>query len=406
MGHHAHKELSAADVTLPADSGWRKLPIIGAILAALGIVGTFAIGDPSGHGAHLWSWVIAVMYWASIAIGATFFVLIFFVGRAEWHVAARRPIEAMMGAVPVMILLLGVVLIFGLEHVYAWAAPGAADHDPILAAKAPFLNEQFFIGRWVFYLVAMGGIATYFRTQLLKQDKTGDHEISRRLRMLAAPAIAVMALSMTFMSFDWMMSTDAHWFSTIYGLIYFAGGFMGAFAVLAICLISLRPHMGGAVTTHHFHGTGKMMWGLMVFWAYTSFSQFMLIWYANIPEETLWYSHRWAEGGWKAWTIALFLGHFIIPFWALMSRHMKREPRTLFLGACWLLVFHYVDLYWQVKPNMHHGHGDPALALTDVLSFVGVGGLFLAVTSHLLTRAPLVPIKDPMLPHSMRYEDV
>ena len=404
MAAHGHKQLTAADVTLPADSGWRKLPILFAILAVIGIAGTFAVGDPHGHSAHLSSWLIAVLYFASIGIGATLFIAIFFVGRAEWHVAARRPVLAMASTLPFIAALLGVIFLGDFGALYPWATPEAAA-DPVLVAKAPFLNEGFFKIRFLVYVAIFGGISWCFRLQLLKQDETGDHAISRRLRAISAPFVGLMALSLTFLSFDWMMSTDPHWFSTMYGLIYFAGGFMSTFALLAIFLIAFRGNMGGAVTQHHFHGTGKMMWGLMVFWAYTSFSQFMLIWYANIPEETMWYAHRWG-GGWKPWTIVLFLGHFIIPFWALMSRHMKREPRTLFLGAAWLLVMHYVDLFWQLRPNLHHGHGSPQLLLTDVLAFVGVGGLFLALMTHFLTRSPLVPIKDPLLPASMAYEDV
>jgi hypothetical protein len=406
MGSHAVKEISAEQVTLPANSGWRKLPIVGVVLAVIGIAGTFGIGDPEGHGAHLWSWVISVLYWASIGVGATFFVLIFFVGRAEWHIAARRPLEAAMGTLPVMLLLLAPVLFLGFDQVYAWAVPGVTDHDAVIAAKAPFLNKGFFTIRYVIYLVVMGGIATYFRTQLSAQDKTGDHAISRRLRALAAPGIALMALAMTFMVFDWSMSTDAHWFSTMFGVIYFAGGFMSAFAVLALCLVALRSKMGGAVSNHHFHGTGKMMYGMMVFWAYVSFSQFMLIWYANIPEETMWYAHRWEDMGWKVWTWVLFIGHFVFPLFALMSRHVKREPRTLAFFAVWLLLMHYVDMFWQIKPNMNHGHGSPVLSLTDILAFVGVGGVFVAVMAHLLTRGPLVPVRDPMLKYSIRYEDV
>lgn len=404
MGGHAVKELSAKDVTLPADSGWRKLPILGAILAVIGIAGTFAIGGED-H-AHHWSWIIAVMYWVSIAIGATFFTVIFSLTRAEWHIAARKPAEAMMGTLPFLLLLL-VPMLFGegFAHVFAWADPHALETDPILQRKAPYLNQGFFTARFFVYVAIMAGVSWFFRLQLQKQDETGDHAISRRLRAMAAPALALLALSTTFLSFDWMMSTDYHWFSTIYGIIYFAGGFMGFFAVMAIMLISLRGSMGGAVTQHHFHGTGKMMFGLCIFWAYTSFSQFMLIWYGNIPEETLWYAHRWSNG-WKPFSVLLFVCHFAIPLFALMSRHVKREPRTLFLGAVWLLVWHYVDLFWQMKPNMHHGHGEAVIGLTEILAFVGVGGVFLALTSFFLTRAPLVPVKDPMLHLSMRYEDV
>jgi glucan phosphoethanolaminetransferase (alkaline phosphatase superfamily) len=258
--------------------------------------------------------------------------------------------------------------------------------------------------------VIVGGIGLFLYTSSRRQDtlknKEANHAITRRLQMLSPIFLGLTALTTTFMSIDWIMSLDYHWFSTMFGIIYFAGGFMSCHAVLAIVAVSLDNgnYLGGAISTEHRHAVGKMMWGLMVFWAYVSFCQFMLIWYANIPEETLWYAHRW-ENGWSVWSLVLLIGHFILPFFAMMSRHVKRNPKLLLLGALYLLAMHYVDMFWQIKPNMHHGHASPALGPVEILAFVGIGGVVLAAYTALLSSAPLVPVGDPRLPESLAFEE-
>jgi hypothetical protein len=179
---------------------------------------------------------------------------------------------------------------------------------------------------------------------------------------------------------------------------------MGAFALLIVVVYFLdkRKLLGGAVSIEHYHGLGKMLFGLNCFWAYVSFSQFMLIWYANIPEETLWYAHR-IEGSWLYVTILLGVGHFVVPFFFLMSHHIKRQPKLLLAGALWLLAMHYVDMYWMVMPGVY-SHG-AHFGLAEILSFIGVGGAFAAVAGFAMTRNPLVPVRDPRLPESIAFEN-
>jgi hypothetical protein len=190
----------------------------------------------------------------------------------------------------------------------------------------------------------------------------------------------------------------------MYGVIYFAGSFMSLFALLAIVTTLFRSQglTKNYISVEHQHGIGKMMFGMNCFWAYTSFSQFMLIWYADIPEETIWYLHRW-EGSWRAVSILLVVGHFVLPFFFLMSRHIKRNPVTLVLGAVWLLGMHYLDLFWMIMPNVYHGNA--SFGLSEILSFVGVGGVFVGAFTFLLSRAPLIPVKDPRLPESLAFEN-
>jgi hypothetical protein len=376
--------------------------MIGAGVGLAGIAGTLALGG-EGH-SNLFAYLTAYMYFLSIGLGGLFFCMIFFLTRSGWNVAIRRLGEASMWTLPLFALLF-LPLLTGMQHVWGWMDPDVLAHDVVLQHKASYLNTGFFLGRAVFYFLGWAALAWYFGSQSVRQDSTGDPAITHRLQAMAAPGIAIGALTLTFAAFDWNMSLDWHWFSTMYGVIYFAGGFMANFAVIcivAILLLSQHPGFAKVVTTEHLHGAGKMMFGMNCFWAYTSFSQFMLIWYANIPEETIWFQHRW-EGSWVYVSLFLLVGHFIFPFFFLMSRHIKRNRTTLAFGAAWLLLMHYVDLYWMVMPNTYHG--DAHFGLAEILSVLGVGGFFVAAYAWALGRAPLVPVKDPRLPESMAFEN-
>jgi hypothetical protein len=397
-----HKtSIAAADVTLPANSMWRKVPFIAAALGLAGIGGAMAVGGE--HHENYFAYLTAFLFFLSIALGGLFFCMIFFLTRSGWNVAVRRIAESAAATLPVFALLFIPVLL-GKEHVYHWMVPGAADHDPLLQWKQGYLNVGFFLARAGVYFLIWTGLALLFRGLSIRQDTSGDTAITRKLQALAAPGIALGALSITFATFDWNMSIDYHWFSTMYGVIYFAGSFMSLFAVLAIVTTLFRRQglTKGYISVEHQHGIGKMMFGMNCFWAYTSFSQFMLIWYANIPEETIWYMHRW-EGSWRSVSLLLAVGHFVLPFFFLMSRHMKRNPVTLVIGAVWLLGMHYLDLFWMIMPNVYHGNA--SFGLSEILSFVGVGGVFVGAFTFLLSRAPLIPVKDPRLPESLAFEN-
>ncbi len=400
MSAHATVLPTADKVQVPAGL-WKQLPIIGAVLAVAGIGGTFAIG--SADHSHLFAYLTAFMFWLSLSMGALFFVMIFSLTRSGWFVAVRRLAENVMMAIPVFALLF-VPIVLNMGHIYHWMDPGLADHDPLAAWKAPYLNQGRFLAFAAGYFVIWIGLAFAFYRGSVSQDSSGDHRPSVRLRALAAPGIALAALSSTFAAFDWNMSIDFHWFSTMYGVIWFAGSFMAIHALLAVFAILLNRQnaLGGAVTVEHYHGLGKMLFGVNCFWAYVSFSQFMLIWYANIPEETLWFEHR-ITGSWFEVSMLLLFGHFVVPFFFLMSHHIKRNTTTLMVGAIWLLAMHYVDMYWMIMPNIQHEGA--RFGAAELLSLLGVGGAFFAAVGFLMQRTPLVPVKDPRLPESMAFEN-
>lgn len=395
------------EVTLDKSSFFAKLPIIGLVLALIGLGVTFGVGQGDKVGMYS-AYVTSFMFWLSIAIGGYFFVTIFFLSRSAWNVTVRRIAENAMSTLPFFALLF-IPIVLGMDTIYHWTHQTAVDHDAILQWKAPYLNTTWFLIRAVIYFVAIGIFAVVFYKRSTRQDETGDHAITRRLQMLAAPAIAVGALAATFMAVDWVMTTDPHWFSTMYGVYYFSGAMVGIMAFMMMIALGLRASnaTNGAITDEHIHGMGMLLFGFNIFWTYIAFSQFFLIWYANIPEETAWFGYRFVDG-WRTMSIGLILVHFIIPFFFLMPRAMKRNPKTVGVGAALLFVMHYVDTLWAVKPSILHANGIDGVnfGLLDIAAFVGVGGVFIAIVGYRMSKNALVAYRDPRLPESMEYANM
>jgi hypothetical protein len=323
-----------------------------------------------------------------------------FATKAGWSVVVRRIAEQAMATLPLFVLLFVPVLI-GIEELFSWTHAEKVADDALLQAKAPYLNVGFFQLRAAVYFAAWIALSWIFSTQSRRQDRSGDHVITRRLQRLSQPGIVVFALTTTFASIDWIMSLDPHWYSTMYGVYYFSGCLVGIYAFLIIvATASRRAGLLGVLSGDHFHDLGKLLFAFTVFWAYIAFCQYFLIWYGNIPEETLWYIHR-TEGSWRDVSILLAVGHFVIPFFFLMREAVKRRPALLVAGAVWMLLMHLLDIYWLVMPSLHeHGaHFGPA----DVAALAAVGGFFLGGFGWALRRAPLIPIKDPRLPESLSF---
>jgi len=333
-------------------------------------------------------------------------VLVLYATKAGWGIAVRRIAEHAMWSVWLIGLLGLVTVIFGLQDLYHhWAAHGAADHDPLIAAKQAWLNTGFFQVRAVIYVLVWSALGLLYSRASAGQDATHDERTTRKMIFFAGPALILFALSTTFAAFDWMMSLDPHWYSTIFGVYYFAGCLVAAFAFMILVATSLeRPaDLGGAVTDEHFHDLGKLLFAFTVFWAYIGFSQYFLIWYANIPEETLWYLHR-SHGSWGTVTLFLAIGHFGVPFFFLMSKHIKRRPALLVTGAAWMLFMQWIDIYWLVMPVLRPDHAWPGLL--DLTCLLGIGGLFLALLGWQIRRRAMIPLKDPGLPRSLTFENV
>jgi hypothetical protein len=370
----------------------RSLGVAGLVTAA--IVGLF------NREGLFESYLINFCFFLSLMLGGIFFTLIHHLTRAGWSTAVRRLAEGLGAMAPLMAVLF-LPLLLGLGSLYPWTHPG---DDPLLHDKAPYLNVPFFLVRIVLCFVAWILISRfYFRTSVA-QDASGDVNLTFRMQRFAPVSLIVFAVTLTCVAFDLLMSLDPAWYSTIFGVYYFGGSIGAFFALLigALLFLQKRDLLTESITTEHLHDLGKFMFAFIVFWAYIAYSQYMLIWYGNIPEETLWYQHR-MQGGWGAFSLFLLLGHFVGPFLFVMSRKMKRRKATLAGAAVWMLAMHWVDLYWLVKPG--EGVLSVAPSLTDLACFVGLGGLFVAELARRLRGCSLIPEQDPRLGESLAFEN-
>jgi hypothetical protein len=387
---------------LPARHPWARLPQAGLAAAAVGVV----LAAAAGRGMPerlLASWLVAFVFFLSIALGCLYFALIHTAMQGAWGVVVRRVAENAAGTLPLFALLFLPVAL-GLDHLYPWSAPEAAG-DPLLMWKRPYLNETFFLARAAFYFVVWSWTALWFRRLSSRQDETEDPTLAARLRRYSGPLLIPLALTQTFAAFDWLMSLDPHWYSTIFGVYFFSGSLLAGFAFLAIVTVAMRRAglVGGVISAEHLHDLGKLLFAFTAFWAYIGFSQYFLIWYANLPEETVFFRHR-LEGAWRVASVVLAVGHFAVPFLFLLPRAMKRRAGPLAAAAVWLLLMHLLDVYWLVFPSLHTKAARPGML--DVAALLAVGGAFLGTFGWLMRRQPLVPVGDPRLAESLAFENV
>jgi hypothetical protein len=387
-------------------------PMAGKTMAIAGLIGALGLGAGLAQGllvepdtaVFFHGWLINTFFVLSLVLGALIFVIIQHLTRAGWSVVVRRVAEGVAMVAP-LTALLALPLLLGLDSLYEWTHPEAVAHSPLLQAKSGYLDTTFFVVRFLAYFAIWIGLASFFFRRSTAQDSTGDVAHTHAMQRWAAPGVVLFGVSITFAGFDLLMSLHPEWYSTIFGVYVFAGSFVAffAFAIVTIRLLQASGRVRIAITPEHFHDLGKLMFGFTVFWAYIGFSQFMLIWYANIPEETIFFRVR-SEGGWGWVSLLLLFGHFFLPFVALISRHPKRRPTVLALAAGWMLLMHWLDIFWLVKPALSpEGF---AFSLLDVSLGVGMVGLFVAALAFVLRRHPLIPVKDPRLAESLAFENV
>jgi hypothetical protein len=287
----------------------------------------------------------------------------------------------------------------------AHEGPDEAAEASVLAGKAPWLNKKFWLFRAFLYFVVWAGIGLTFFRLSTSQDGTKDPKLTVRAQQLAPAATFLFGFTLTGAAFDWLMSLLPTWYSTIYGVTIFAGSVVCMYATLIVVTQSLRAagHLKNAVNVEHDHDLGKLLFGFLVFWAYVSFAQFMLIWYAAIPEETTFFHHRWDVGSWMWVSLALVVLHFVVPFFLLISRNVKRRTWAVKLGALWLIAMHVVEMYWQVMP--YFAGGESTVHWMDFACLVGVAGAYLAVVFYRMTKYPLIPVGDPRLSRALSFEN-
>ena len=404
MAHHRTtvdipRESRTADTLVPL---YRRAGlVIGVAGLALSIVIAFVAGPP----VFFRSFAVNFAYFLSLALGALFFVLIQHVTRAGWSVVVRRLAEIVAGTMP-WFAVASIGVLIGMNSLYPWVTPEAHGEDlaQVIAPKSVYLNPTFFIARFVLYFLVLIGLAKYLLSRSIAQDESGDPQLTLDLERFSAPGIVLYGVVTTFLAFDLMMSRSPMWYSTIYGVYYFAGAVVGFMALLILICFWLQQsgRLANVISTEHYHDMGKLLFAFTIFWAYIAFSQYMLIWYGNIPEETAWY-HARQTGGWGSVGLFLVFGHFLAPFLLLMSRVPKRRALLIAIGACWMLVAHWFDVFYLLAPEP--GQARVPLHLLDGTLFVAFAGFFVAAVTGPLGRYSLIPTRDPRLAESVAFEN-
>jgi hypothetical protein len=350
------------------------------------------------------SYLVAFAFFITIVLGAMFFVMLQHLTGSAWSVTVRRTMENMMVTIPAGALLF-IPVALGLHDLYHWTHAEAVAADPILQGKVRYLNEGFFLVRAMAYFAIWSIWALILYRNSVQQDRTGSIERTESMVKWSAPGMIMMFITVTLASFDWIMSLDPHWFSTIFGVYVFAGGVLAFTA--AVIVISMAMQRAGvmrhAITMEHYHDLGKWLFAFTVFWAYIAFCQYLLIWYANIPEETIWYKHRF-EGTWLQASGVLLFGHFLIPFLLMLSRGSKRNLRLVGATAVFVLAMHYVDMYWLIMPVFQHHGVQPSWM--DLGALLGVGATLGLVFWTRMKSTAIAPVGDPRLAQCLEFENV
>ncbi len=348
------------------------------------------------------SWLFAFAFFFTILAGAFFWVLVHHAVDADWSVVVRRQLENIAWLFPILTLLFLPIVIMA-PLLYEWMSIKPGD-NVLLDGKAPYLNLPFFWARAAFYLLFFSVSAYLLRRNSVRQDKDGDARHTWLSRKMVFPMIPLFALSLTFGAVDWLMGLDFLWFSTMWGVYIFAGSALSSLCVLVLIITALRSagYLKGVVTLEHYHIIGKLMLAFVVFWAYIGFSQYMLYWYANIPEETAYFLRR-NTGGWNTLNIIMVVGQFFVPFVILLFQGVKKRPLALCTVAAWLLLMHLLDMYIIVLPAYHQA--GPVPSWLDLICVLAIGAALATVFMKRLGDAPLWPLKDPRLQKSINLRN-
>jgi len=339
------------------------------------------------------SYLFGYLFWLGLALGCFSVTMIHHLTGGRWGYPTRRILEAGMGTLPLMAILF-IPFFFGLSDLFPWARPDELARDETLLRKHDYMNTWAFGVRAIFFLALWNLMAWYLRKWSLEQDQTPDAAPTRKLRSLSGPGIVVFPLTATFAYVDWVMSTEAHWYSTMFAVIVLIGQILIAysFAVILMTLFKTREPLAGIVTTTHYHHLGNLLLTFVMFWTYVSFGQLLIIYSGNLPREIDWYRHRIA-GNW-IWVVGVLgLFHFFLPFFLLLFRTIKRHVAPLVVIAGILFVAHIVDVYWMVTPSFHQS--GIHISWLDLAAFIGVGGIWTAAFLAQLKSAPLLPQHDP-----------
>jgi hypothetical protein len=390
----------------PRFSGARPLLLGGLVAALLGLL-LVAIGFVVDAPRTFLAYLTAFSAFTAIGLGALAFLLIVHAMQAKWPLVVRRQTEALATSLFLMGLAF-IPIVFGLDDLYLWSRADQVElphHlEVVLERKQAYLDGRFFVLRTVFYfalwLIPLGLLLGWSR----RLDTDGPPMLKNRMRLLSSAFLPLVGIGLTFAAFDWMMSLQFEWYSSIFGVYYFASGFLTAIAGVTIMTERL-DHTGPLrrlINSSHYYALGRLMFAFTVFWAYITFFQFFIIWMANRPESVSWYLHR-IGSPWGEIAVFLIFAHFVAPLLVLLPYRIKRNPRALVLVAGWILVVHYIHMHWIVVPS---APGAAPVHWIDLGALLLIGGAFVAVVTWRLSGQPLLPTRDPDLVKALEYHSV
>ncbi len=366
----------------------RAFPV-GVVLFAI-----LVFGFLSNRGQFFRSYLFAFSFWSGISIGSLALLMLQHLTGGGWGLVIRRVLEAATRTLPLMLVLF-LPIISGAHWLYPWTHAEEIAKSPALVEKARlYLNLQFFVVRAAIYFAIWLTLAFFLNRWSKLQDQTGEGKFTKNMRVLSGPGMVLFVFTVTFAAIDWFMSLDPEWSSTIYGFIFVASWALSAlaFVIAALAMLAKYEPLKTVVAPLHFHDLGKLLLALVMLWSYFAFSQFLIIWSGNLPEEIRWYLPR-TRGAWGAMALAVVVLHFAFPFLFLLSRSLKRNPHLLALVAGLILVMRLLDLLWMITPNFTGEHFH--VSWMDIVAPLAMGGLWLAVFGWQLNRRALVPINDP-----------
>ena len=369
---------------------------VGLGLGLVGLIG-MAVGFASDHAQFYKSYLLGYVFVLGIPIGSLALLMIHHLSGGRWSLALRRTFEASSRTLPLMAVLF-LPIIFGIHDLYHWSHADVVANDAILRHKAPYLNQSGFIIRSVVYFVIWSFLALMLARWSAQQDT--ERFPLDRFNKISGPGMLILGLTVTFASVDWVMSLDAHWFSTLFGLWFLVGMALTAlaFSIVVAALLHNNANVAKALSTDRFHDYGTLLYAFIMLWAYLSYSQFLIIWSANLPEEIPYYLRRFGDG-WQGVTLVVVAGHFVLPWLLLLFRSNKRTTRRLVAVACFMLVMRFLDVFWLIAPWVKQGAF--GVHWMDIAAVLGVFGLWVGAFCYLLKGRAVLPVGDPYLPEAL-----
>lgn len=378
------------ELDLELDRIRRVALVVGGMATAASLIGAVVSTQQ-----FLRSYLLAYLFVVGFGLGSFGIVMLHNMVGGAWGFVIRRFLETGIRTLPLLALLF-LPIALGLDELYVWARPDAVAESELLQHKQPYLNAPFFLARTAFYFLVWIGLGLLTCRWSALQDRTADPGLTRRMQLMSGPGLVLYGLTASFAAVDWAMTLEPEWFSTIYGMLFVSSQGLQtlAFAIVVLALARRYPPLSHVASKQHLHDLGNLTLAFVMLWAYLGFSQYLIIWSGNLPEEIPWYLHR-LRGGWREIGLFLLLVHFVLPFLLLLTRRVKRSVRALVAVAAMILAARLLDYYWLVVPAFHPEA--PTIHWLDVALVVALGGIWVAAFCWLLRGTALLPHHDPRL---------